>query len=71
MQLIMWCQIGLTVVIEAPAEMIEQVLANHAEVRQLVDNQWLHLTRIDPFDNRCYRYLQQQWHAITDYSRER
>ncbi len=64
--------VRLTVAIEAPAEMIEQVLANHAEVRQLVDNHWLHLTRIDPLDNRCYRYIQpQHWQAVTDYGRER
>ncbi|WP_026602222.1 YbcC family protein [Methylomonas sp. 11b] len=63
--------VRLTVVIEAPAEMIEQVLANHAEVRQLVDNHWLHLTRIDPLDNRCYRYLQpQHWQAVTDSGKE-
>lgn len=59
--------VRLTVVIEAPADMIEQVLANHAEVRQLVDHQWLHLTRIDPLDNRCYRYVPgRSWQAITD-----
>lgn len=63
--------VRLTVVIEAPAEMIEQVLTNHADVRQLVDNHWLHLTRIDPFDNRCYRYIRQHWQAVTDYDKER
>ncbi|WP_445367046.1 YbcC family protein [Methylomonas sp. BW4-1] len=63
--------VRLTVVIEAPAEMIEHVLANHAEVRQLVDNHWLHLTRIDPLDNRCYRYLKpQHWQAVTDFGKE-
>jgi hypothetical protein len=37
----------------------------------LVDNHWLHLTRIDPVDNRCYRYSQgRQWQAITDYAKE-
>jgi uncharacterized protein YbcC (UPF0753/DUF2309 family) len=33
----------LTVVIEAPTSAIERVLARHAQVRQLLDNGWLHL----------------------------
>jgi uncharacterized protein YbcC (UPF0753/DUF2309 family) len=63
--------VRLTVVIEAPAAMIEQVLANHAEVRELVENHWVHLTRIDPLDNRCYRFIHgRQWQAVTDYAKE-
>ncbi|WP_373280654.1 putative inorganic carbon transporter subunit DabA [Methylomonas koyamae] len=38
----------LSVFIEAPAAMIEQVLEHQAGVRQLVENRWLHLLRIDP-----------------------
>jgi uncharacterized protein len=61
----------LTVVIEAPEAMIEHVLENHTEVRQLVDNQWMHLMRIDPLDNRCFRYIQlKHWQAVSDYSWE-
>ncbi len=35
----------LTVVIDAPAEAIDRVIARHAVVRQLLDNDWLHLWR--------------------------
>jgi uncharacterized protein YbcC (UPF0753/DUF2309 family) len=38
----------LSVFIEAPQAMIEAVIAKHAIVRQLVENGWLHLFRIDP-----------------------
>ncbi|MGM3422212.1 YbcC family protein [Pseudomonas benzopyrenica] len=37
----------LHVVIEAPRAMIDQVIANHAVVRDLVRNGWLHLLRLD------------------------
>ncbi len=36
----------LSVVIEAPREMIDRVIAKHATVRQLVENEWLHLFRV-------------------------
>ena len=63
--------VRLTVIIEAPAAMIEHVLANHTEVRELVENHWVHLTRIDPLDNRCYRFIHgRQWQAVTDYAKE-
>ncbi|MDE2120901.1 MAG: DUF2309 family protein, partial [Betaproteobacteria bacterium] len=38
----------LSVLIEAPEAMIDQVLRRHAVLAQLVDNAWLHLLRIDP-----------------------
>ena len=37
----------LSVFIEAPRDMIDRVIARHATVRQLVENEWLHLFRID------------------------
>lgn len=37
----------LSVFIEAPESAIEDVIAGHETVRQLVDNGWLHLFRID------------------------
>lgn len=37
----------LSVFIEAPESAIEEVIGNHETVRQLVDNGWLHLFRID------------------------
>ena len=35
----------LSVVIDAPAERIDQIVAKHPMLRQLVDNQWLYLLR--------------------------
>jgi uncharacterized protein YbcC (UPF0753/DUF2309 family) len=47
----------LTVVIDAPAEGIERVMAKHIAVRQLIDNDWLHLWRFadDGAFMRCWR----------------
>lgn len=38
----------LTVVIDAPQAMIDAVIARHEAVRQLVENQWLYLLRLEP-----------------------
>lgn len=53
----------LTVVIDAPAPMIERVIEAHAVVRQLVDNGWMHLWRWSA-DGRFVRYDQGRWHAL-------
>ena len=37
----------LSAYIEAPREAIDRVLAKHAKVRELVDNEWIHLFQID------------------------
>jgi len=44
-----WCHtpLRLTVVIEAPRHAIEKVIAEHATVRQLVENRWLYLMRLE------------------------
>lgn len=42
----------LSVFIEAPRTSIEAVMNEHETVRQLVENQWLHLFRIEP-DGTC------------------
>ena len=53
----------LTVVIDASAAAIERVIANHAVVRQLVDNGWLHLWRFA--DGGGYRrYTPGRWQAV-------
>jgi hypothetical protein len=49
----------LTVVIEAPREAIDRVIGKHAMVRQLVDNQWLYLTRLE--DEQMERYWKGSW----------
>jgi uncharacterized protein len=53
----------LTVVIDAPAEAIERVIAKHAVVRQLLDNDWLHLWRFDD-DGGFMRFAQGSWHTV-------
>jgi len=45
----------LTVVIEAPREAIERVIAKHEVVKQLVDNRWLYLARLDTDCMETYR----------------
>lgn len=49
----------LTVVIEAPRESIDRVIARHETVRQLVHNRWLHLMRLD--GNRMEHYRDGGW----------
>ena len=45
----------LTVVIAAPRHAIDQVIAQHETVRQLLDNQWLYLLRLDDDHMDVYR----------------
>ena len=53
----------LTVVIDAPAEAIERVIAKHSVVRQLLDNDWLHLWRFVD-DGGFKRYSHGQWQTV-------
>ncbi len=53
----------LTVVIDAPAEAIERVIARHAVVGQLVDNGWLHLWRFSGKGG-VARYERGVWRAV-------
>lgn len=64
--------VRLTVAIEAPADMIEHILANNANVSQLIDNHWLHLIRIDPNNGQCFRYVSpQHWQpAVANAAKE-
>lgn len=52
----------LTVVIDAPAERIDAVLAQHAVVRQLVDHGWLHLWRFEGAG--LQRHAQGRWQTL-------
>ncbi|WP_374586625.1 YbcC family protein [Ideonella dechloratans] len=54
----------LTVVIDAPAAAIEQVLATQEVVRQLVENGWLHLWRFG--ETGSERYQAGRWLAVPD-----
>jgi uncharacterized protein YbcC (UPF0753/DUF2309 family) len=56
----------LSVFIEAPQAMIEAVIAKHALVRQLVENGWLHLFRIDPGSGAVSKRDGQGWTAWTE-----
>lgn len=47
----------LTVFIEAPREQIEAIIQKHATVRELVENEWLHLLQIDPSTLKTFRRL--------------
>ena len=51
----------LTVVIDAPKAAIERVIGQHAVVRELLDNDWLHLWRFA--DDGFERYSHGQWFA--------
>jgi len=46
----------LTAIIEAPRARIEQVLASHPEVRELVGGEWIHLIARDPEDGATYHW---------------
>jgi len=55
----------LNVLIEAPMEAINNVIATQTIVRQLVDNRWLHLFRIDDLGRVSHRYVRDgQWEAL-------
>ena len=49
----------LTVIIDAPREAIERVIAQHAVVRNLLENSWLHLWRYDA--DGLVRYADRTW----------
>ena len=51
----------LSVFIEAPREMIAQVIEKHEVVRQLVNHQWLYLFRVQ--GEQVEQYQQNRWIA--------
>jgi uncharacterized protein YbcC (UPF0753/DUF2309 family) len=55
----------LSVFIQAPQEPIDRIIAAHTTVRHLLDNEWLHLFRLDDGDG-CWRYAAGRgWQAVT------
>ncbi|MBK6323311.1 MAG: DUF2309 domain-containing protein [Burkholderiales bacterium] len=52
----------LTVIIDAPSQAIERVIQQHAVVRQLIDNGWMHLWRFDAA--RLTRYDNGRWEPV-------
>ncbi len=57
----------LSVMIEAPSEMIDSVISNHDLVHQLLHNQWLHLYRLD--NKTAERYHGGKWITTGDPTR--
>ncbi|MBS0378116.1 MAG: DUF2309 domain-containing protein [Proteobacteria bacterium] len=56
----------LSVVIDAPRNMIERVLQHHSPVRQLLDNEWLYLYRWEGAS--IERYLRGNWQVWAESS---
>jgi uncharacterized protein YbcC (UPF0753/DUF2309 family) len=54
----------LSVFIEAPRPSIDSVIARHEIVRQLVDNGWLHLFRIDPDTSAIEQRRDGAWEGV-------
>lgn len=54
--------VRLTVVIDAPQQRIDQIIQQHAVVRQLLDHGWLHLWRFD--QAQLLRYERGDWLAL-------
>ncbi len=54
----------LSVFIEAPRTAIDAVMAQHALVRHLVENEWLHLFRIEPERHQVEQYRHGSWIAF-------
>ena len=54
----------LSVYIDAPAEAIAAIAARHEVVRQLIDNDWLYLFRIDDTANAIERLYGGQWQRV-------
>ncbi|WP_018150850.1 YbcC family protein [Leeia oryzae] len=52
----------LTVIIDAPQDAIERVIARHATVRHLINNGWLHLWRFD--EPGLQRYADGRWQVL-------
>ncbi|GAA0552210.1 DUF2309 domain-containing protein [Halorubrum ejinorense] len=61
----------LSTVVHAPVERAESVLADHGAVAELLDNDWLSLTVVDPTrDHRAFRYESElEWSAATESAR--
>jgi hypothetical protein len=55
----------LAVFIEAPREGIEGVIKKHALVRQLIENEWLSLMRIDPERGDVERHHADGWKLVS------
>lgn len=57
----------LSVYIDAPAEAIAEIAARHEVVRQLLDNDWLYLFRIDDELNEVQRLYRGDWSKVASH----
>ena len=53
----------LSVYIDAPAEAIAEIASRHEVVRQLIDNNWLYLFRIDDERGKVEQLYHGKWSA--------
>ncbi|MBX3229195.1 MAG: DUF2309 domain-containing protein [Labilithrix sp.] len=60
----MHAPLRLSVFIEAPRPAIDRVLEKHATVRNLVDNEWVHLFQIDTTERGVHARRNGEWVAI-------
>lgn len=59
----------LSVLLEAEKEPIEEILRKHESVRNLVENGWIRLLRLDPDGDKAWHYVGQgQWLETEDIS---
>jgi uncharacterized protein len=65
----MHAPLRLAVLIEAPSAAIDGVLEKHAKLRQLVDNEWLHLFQIDAAGRTILARRAGEWVAPSSASR--
>jgi uncharacterized protein YbcC (UPF0753/DUF2309 family) len=57
----------LSTVVHAPVDRVSDVLADHAELAELLDNNWLSLTVVDPTqDHRAFQYeCEVEWSPVS------
>ncbi|MFO0905545.1 MAG: DUF2309 domain-containing protein [Pirellulales bacterium] len=51
----------ISVFIDAPRDAMDAIIAKHALVRRLIDNQWIYLFQIDPVEQRIYAREKNGW----------
>jgi uncharacterized protein len=61
---LMHAPLRLSVFIEAPQAHIQTIIDKHAVVRQLVENEWLHLFQIDPVQAQISKHVRGQWTVV-------
>jgi uncharacterized protein len=55
------------VFIEAPRAMMDEVIAKHGNVRELLDNGWIQLFAMEDEGRKFYRYRKDlHWSAVTE-----